>query len=155
MHEYRGVATSSPLDQSNYGTPNSNGITTPTISTGVSSTVIASGAIAGTSVTGAGGGYTVRADPSSFGGNGSEDLIVHVAGTYGPNFTEGSTQDNLVGIASFKASTSYLRPSSDISPGDYAPTPSSPTTLYDKLDEATPSDTDYVSGTTSVEVKLT
>lgn len=53
------------------------------------------------------------------------------------------------------ASGTTLRPSSDISVGDWVPTPSSPTTLFDKLDEAAPiSDSDYVTGTTTFEVKF-
>jgi hypothetical protein len=37
------------------------------------------------------------------------------------------------------------RPASDISLGNFVPTPASPTTGFDKLDEVTPSDADYVS----------
>ncbi len=39
----------------------------------------------------------------------------------------------------------FVRPvSPDISTGNWTPDPSSPTTLFDKLDEVTPSDTDFV-----------
>ncbi len=40
-----------------------------------------------------------------------------------------------------------LRPDSDIAVGGWTPTPSSPTTLFDKIDEVTASDTDYISET--------
>jgi hypothetical protein len=39
----------------------------------------------------------------------------------------------------------FLRPDSDISVGGWTPTPSSPTTLFDKIDEDTASDADYIS----------
>jgi len=50
----------------------------------------------------------------------------------------------------------FLKPISDITVGDYVPTPSSPSTLYDKLDEssATNLDADYISGTNTTEVKF-
>lgn len=38
-----------------------------------------------------------------------------------------------------------LRPDADVSAGAWAPTPTSPTTLYDKVDEVTRSDADYIS----------
>lgn len=44
----------------------------------------------------------------------------------------------------------YGRPSADTNnPGNWTPTPSTPTTLYDKLDEATADDTDYISSPTA------
>jgi hypothetical protein len=45
------------------------------------------------------------------------------------------------------AGTQSLRPDSDITVGGWTPTPSSPTTLFDKIDEVTASDTDYISET--------
>ena len=42
-------------------------------------------------------------------------------------------------------SAQFLRPDSDVDAGGWTPTPSSPTTLFDKLDEETASDTDYIS----------
>lgn len=47
----------------------------------------------------------------------------------------------------------YLRPISDITPGDWVATPGSPSTLYDKIDESVYSDADYISGTNTVELK--
>ncbi len=41
----------------------------------------------------------------------------------------------------------FLRPDNDVDAGGWAPTPSSPTTLFDKIDEVTASDTDYISET--------
>lgn len=38
----------------------------------------------------------------------------------------------------------YLRPDADVSIGGWTPTPSSPTTLFDKLDEVIASDLDYI-----------
>jgi hypothetical protein len=38
----------------------------------------------------------------------------------------------------------YLRPDSDIAVGGWTPTPSSPTTLFDKLDEVLPVDADFI-----------
>lgn len=58
------------------------------------------------------------------------------------------------GPAAATPTSTYLRPVSDITVGDWVPTPSSPTTLFDKLDETTASDTDYITGTTTVEIKL-
>jgi hypothetical protein len=43
----------------------------------------------------------------------------------------------------------FGRPASDIALGNYVPTPASPTTGFDKLDEVTPSDADYVSSPSS------
>lgn len=51
-------------------------------------------------------------------------------------------------------SATYLRPISDITLGDWTPTPTSPTTLFDKLDETVASDAEYISGTTTVEIKF-
>ncbi len=42
------------------------------------------------------------------------------------------------------AGVQFLRPDSDVDAGGWTPTPSSPTTLFDKLDEVTPSDTDFI-----------
>lgn len=42
----------------------------------------------------------------------------------------------------------FLRPSSDISTGAWQPNPSSPATLYDKIDEETADDADYIFTTT-------
>ncbi len=39
----------------------------------------------------------------------------------------------------------FLRPDSDLVVAGWTPTPSSPTTLFDKIDEVTASDTDYIS----------
>lgn len=50
--------------------------------------------------------------------------------------------------------TTFLRPVSDISLGDWVPTPSTPTTAWDKIDEVVADDTDYVTGTTTLEVKF-
>lgn len=47
--------------------------------------------------------------------------------------------------ASAGAPPQLLRPSSDVSTGPWTPTPSSPATLADKIDEATPDDADYIS----------
>ena len=41
----------------------------------------------------------------------------------------------------------FLRPDSDVAVGGWTPTPTSPTTLFDKIDEVTASDTDYISET--------
>ncbi len=45
------------------------------------------------------------------------------------------------------AAGQFLRPDSDIDAAGWTPTPSSPTTLFDKIDEVTASDTDYISET--------
>ena len=102
IHEYSGADTSSPLDQSAYVAVNSTGATTPTITTTNANDVIVAGCLAGTTTTGAAGGYTSRATPGAWSGNETEDQIVSATGTYGPNFTEGVANDNLVGIAAFK-----------------------------------------------------
>jgi hypothetical protein len=43
----------------------------------------------------------------------------------------------------------FGRPASDIALGNFVPTPSSPATGWDKLDEVSPSDADYVSSPSS------
>ncbi len=50
-------------------------------------------------------------------------------------------------LPSGAAAVQFLRPDSDITVGGWTPTPSSPTTLFDKVDEVTASDTDYISET--------
>ncbi len=45
------------------------------------------------------------------------------------------------------AGVQSLRPDSDLVVAGWTPTPSSPTTLFDKIDEVTASDTDYISET--------
>jgi hypothetical protein len=56
-------------------------------------------------------------------------------------------------IAIFKYATAgptqFSRPSADVAVGGWVPTPGTPTTLFDKLDETTPSDTDYISATST------
>jgi hypothetical protein len=42
------------------------------------------------------------------------------------------------------ASVQFARPASDQSVGSWTPTPSSPTTLYDKIDESSANDSDYI-----------
>ncbi len=83
------------------------------------------------------------------------DITYTRAGYTGLMTNSGTTtrMDDFV-AGSIGATPTFLVPISDITLGDYAPTPSSPTTLYDKLDETPASDTDYISGTTTVEVKL-
>lgn len=41
----------------------------------------------------------------------------------------------------------FQYPNADLATTGWTPTPSTPTTLYDKVDETTPSDTDYISST--------
>lgn len=103
ISEFSGVATSSPLDQSAYGNSNSNGVTTPTVTTLNADDLLVAGVLASTTVTGVAGSYTYMATDLEFSGNGTEYKVVSATGTYGPNFTEGTTNDNLVGIAAFKA----------------------------------------------------
>lgn len=43
--------------------------------------------------------------------------------------------------------TQFSRPASDLATGGWAPTPSSPTTLFDKIDESIADDADYISAT--------
>lgn len=43
----------------------------------------------------------------------------------------------------------YQYPNGDISNSGWTPTPSSPATLWDKIDETTPDDTNYISTTAS------
>ena len=65
--------------------------------------------------------------------------------------SSGQSWDDRIAIAwSMELAASaiqQLRPDSDIVVGDWEPTPSSPTTLFDKIDEVIASDTDYISET--------
>jgi hypothetical protein len=46
----------------------------------------------------------------------------------------------------------YLRPSADAAVGSWTPTPASPTTLFDKLDETVADDADYIESATTASV---
>ena len=45
------------------------------------------------------------------------------------------------------ATVQFLRPDSDLVTGGWTPTPSTPTTLFDKIDEVVASDVDYITET--------
>lgn len=60
---------------------------------------------------------------------------------YGPFFEDASV------LTYFGTAIQFARPDADVAATGWTPTPSSPTTLYDKLDETTASDTDYISAT--------
>jgi hypothetical protein len=102
--EFSGVATSASLDTSAYQSVNSNGITAPSITTTNANDVLIAAALAGVGIVSpyVGGGYTALA--TQWGSNhAAEYQVVSAAGAYTPNFVESQTQDNVVGIAAFKA----------------------------------------------------
>jgi hypothetical protein len=101
--EFSGADTAAPLDQFAYLSVNSSGITTPTITTTNANDVLLAGAVVQSSITAAGGGYTLMASGTGFASNATEYQIVAATGTYGPNFTEGGANDNLVAMSAFKA----------------------------------------------------
>ena len=64
--------------------------------------------------------------------------------------TADATAREFVAVVMGDATGVYLRPTSDITVGDWTPTP-----LYPNIDETTPSDSDWIQGTNLIEVKLT
>jgi hypothetical protein len=63
--------------------------------------------------------------------------------------TGGSVSAGVAGGTKALVTLQFQRPNSDLATTGWTPTPGTPTTLWDKVDEVTASDTDYISATAS------
>ena len=101
--EYSGVnMDANVVDDFDYVSVNSDGLVLPAITTTHDNDVLFAAAVVEDSISGAGSGWTIRADAASWAGNGTEDQIVFVTGTYTPDFPEPFAMENLGAIIALK-----------------------------------------------------